>query len=48
MTPLRREVLKKQQKADAAKWTVAASGDFVFRIGYLRRRVGLTRSGMGR
>ena len=43
-----RESLKKHQKADAAEWTVPASRDFVFGIGYLRRRVGLTRSGMGR
>ena len=48
MAPLRRESLKKHQKADVAKWTVPASRAFVFGIRYLRRRVCLTRSGMGR
>jgi hypothetical protein len=48
MTPLGRESLKKHQKADATKWTVPASRDFVFGIGYLRRRICLTRSGIGR
>lgn len=45
---MRRESLKKHQKADVAKWAVPASRDLVFGIRYLRRRVGLTRSGIGR
>ena len=48
MTPLRRESLKKHENADTAKWAVAASREVVFVIVCLTRRVGLTRSGIGR